>query len=1038
MASVRRLILALVVGLLWSTRLSAQNPVPPTGTITGRVVDAATQQPVADVSVFVEGTRRGAVSGADGTFSIGGVPAGAQTVRARRIGFSAPVQIVNVPNGGTVTAVFSLDRQAAILQEVVTTGYGTQRRLAITGSISTIDATDARTATPTNVTNLIEGRATGVQLTQNSGEPGAGAQILVRGGTSISASNQPLYVVDGVPLSADESAEPGGATPMGAAPLPRNPMNLINPADIQSITILKDAAATAIYGARGANGVILIETKKGAVGGPTIEYEVQAGMSSPYKRLDLVNGQQYRDFIAAQVAAGNILPVAITNQGTVSTNWQDELFRTAPTINHNLSFSGGSANTQYRASLNYFNQQGIVINNGLRRYQARVNGTHNAMDGKLRLGLNLTGSHIINDYLPFEENGGFEGGVFINMINFNPTHPVTVTDAAGVTTYYEIGQGAQSTRNPVALANQILDKGTSDRTLGNMSVDYDIFSSLTGRVAVGVDRTAGDRNFYMPRISPAGAVFNGLADRRNRDNTTKTIQTLLTYHPTFAAGRELDVVGGYEFGQTTLNEFGVQTRNYLTDAFTFNSLGSGIGLEPPYSFKTDKRLVSFFGRANVGLNEKYFLTGVLRRDGSSAFGAGNKWAVFPAISGSWRLSQESFMRTGPFSELRLRAGWGKQGNEAVAPYSSLILLAADGGSRYAFGDRPVTGITPIRNPNPNLKWEETAQTNFALDYGVFNNRLNGSLEYYVKNTNDLLLEVNVPQPAVIETRLENIGRMRNKGIEFSLDGLVMQRSDLTWSAGFVFSHDKNEVIDLGGKGFITTAQASGQGQSNQFTQRIMPGQPLGTFWGPQFVGFDAAGHQLFNHYTVTRDANGKETSRVLAGQVQAAALTGDDDVILGNAFPDYSLGLRTNGNWKKFDFSMLINRVSGQKIFNNTRLVYEQKGNALQDKNFLLAALTDPSEIHEPAKYSSRYIEDGSYTRLQNITIGYTFDLPSFTGTARNSRVFISGDNLILWTDYSGYDPEVHTQLPGLAPRGIDYLHYPRGRTFTGGLRVAF
>ena len=253
------------------------------------------------------------------------------------------------------------------------------------------------------------------------------------------------------------------------------------------------------------------------------------------------------------------------------------------------------------------------------------------------------------------------------------------------------------------------------------------------------------------------------------------------------------------------------------------------------------------------------------------------------------------------------------------------------------------------------------------------------------------------------------------------------------SAGFVFSHDKNEVVDLGGKGFIPTAQASGQGQSNQFTQRVMPGQPLGTFWGPQFVGFDAAGHQLFNSYKINADG-----SRTIDGQVQAAGLTSDDDGILGNAFPKYTLGLRTNGNWKQFDFSLLINRVSGQKIFNNTALVYAQKGNALQDKNFLSSALTDPSEIHEPAKFSSRYIEDGTYTRLQNITIGFTFDLPSFTGTARNSRVFLSGDNLALWTGYSGYDPEVHTQLPGLAPRGIDYLHYPRGRTFTGGLRVAF
>ncbi|OLE70929.1 MAG: hypothetical protein AUG74_07010 [Bacteroidetes bacterium 13_1_20CM_4_60_6] len=590
-------------------------------------------------------------------------------------------------------------------------------------------------------------------------------------------------------------------------------------------------------------------------------------------------------------------------------------------------------------------------------------------------------------------------------------------------------------RNPVAIANQVLDKGTSDRTLGNMSADYDLFPSLTARVNVGADRTEGARNFYLPRISSIGAAFNGLAQRAARDETSKQLQTLLTFHPTMT-NRDLEVIGGYEFNQNTINEFGVQTRNYLTDAFTFNSLGSGNTVEPPYAFKTDSRLVSFFSRANLGLAEKYFLTFVVRKDGASEFGANHKWATFPAISGSWRLSQEGFMRTGPFSELRLRAGWGKQGNPAVPPYSSLILLGADGGSRYAFGDKPVTGVTPIRNANPDLKWEETAQTNLALDYGIFGNRLNGSLEYYVKNTHDLLLTVQVPQPAVVGDRLENIGRIRNKGVEFSLDGLVTQRGALTWNAGLVFSHDKNEVVDLGGRTFIADALASGQGQSNQFTQRIMPGQPLGTFFGPQFVGVNASGQQMFNHYTVTRDAAGNETSRALSGTTITPG--GDDYVILGNANPKYTLGLHTNGNWNSFDFSMLINRVAGQKVFNNTALVYSTKGNALQDKNFLASALTDPTGIHEPAIYSSRWIEDGSFTRLANITIGYTFNMPAFTGIARGSRVYLSGDNLGLWTPYSGYDPEVHSQLPGIAPRGIDYLHYPRPRTWTGGLRVAF
>ncbi len=1036
MAAVRRLTLALVVGLLVSTRLGAQTPVPPTGTVTGRVLDAGTQQPVADVSVFVEGTRRGAVTAADGSFTIGGVPSGSQTVRARRIGFGAPVQVVVVPNGGSVSVLFALDRRAAVLEEVVTTGYGTQRRLAITGSVATIDADQAKVAVPTNVTNLIEGRATGVQVTQNSGEPGAGAHILIRGGTSISASNEPLYVIDGVAVTGNQS-EPGGFGIGGDPPLPRNPMNMINPSDIQSVTILKDAAATAIYGARAANGVILIETKKGTGGGPTVEYEIAAGSASGPRRLDVLNGDQYRAFIQKEVTAGVLPAAALAGEGTANTNWEDALMRRSATVNHNLSFSGGSANTTYRASLNYFDQQGIVIANGLRRYQARVNGNHQAMDGKLRLALNLTGSHVINDYLAFNENSGFEGGVFVNMVNFNPTHPITVTDANGNTSYFEIAPGAQSVRNPVGIANQVLDKGVSDRTLGNVSADYDIFSSLTARVNIGVDRTGGERSFYLPRISSIGAAFNGLAQRASQDDQTKTLQTLLTFHPTFSsASRDFEIVGGYEFGQNTINGFGVQTRNYLTDAFTFNSLGSGNTVEPPYAFKTESRLVSFFTRANVGFREKYFLTGVLRKDGASEFGENHKWATFPAISGSWRLSQESFMKTGPFSELRLRAGWGKTGNPAVPPYSSLILLGADGGSRYAFGDQAVTGVTPQTNANPDLKWEETAQSNIALDYGFLNNRLNGSLEYYVKNTHDLLLRVLVPQPAVIGDRLENIGKVRNKGVELSLDGQILQRSALNLSGGFVFSHDKNEVVDLGGRTFIPDALASGQGQSNQFTQRIMPGQPIGTFFGPIFTGVNATGQQLFNKYTVTRDANGNETSRVLNGTTISPG--GDDYVILGNANPTYTFGIHTNGTWKAFDFSMLINRVAGQKVFNNTALVYSTKGNALQDKNFLAAALDDPTGIKEPAIYSSRWIEDGSFTRLANVTIGYTFDLPRVLGVARGTRVYMSGDNLHLWTPYSGYDPEVFSQLPGIAPRGVDYLHYPRPRTITGGLRVQF
>lgn len=1032
MATVRRLFFAFAGSLLLAAPLSAQAP---TGNIRGRVVDSTSKQGLADATVSIPGTRRGTITAADGTFLLTGVPAGVVRVRASRIGHAPEFVNVTVIAGTTPEVTFALQQQAVTLSEVVTTGYGTERRMAITGSIATIDANQANVGVPANVTNLIEGRAAGVYITQNNGEPGGGAQIRIRGGTSISASNDPLYVIDGIPVSNVEP-EDRGVGIGGDPPLSRNPMNLLNPSDIASISILKDAAA-AIYGTRAANGVILIETKRGRAGGTNMEYEVQGGRSSPQTYLNVLNGDQYRAFVTDQVAKGNLAASSLAALGQANTDWERAVTRSAATFNHNLSFSGGATNTQYRASLNYFDQQGIVLSSGMKRYQARLNGTHQALNGHLRLGLNLTGAHIKNDYLPYENTGGFEGGVFINMVNFNPTLPITVSDAAtGRDAYYEVGAGSQSVRNPVALAQQVQDQGTSTRLLGNISGELDLLSNLTFRVNLGADRINGTRNTYIPNASPAGAQFKGLARLTDRDNTSTTLQTVLTFHPLFSTDQDFEVLGGYEYSDHTYSTFGAETHSFLTDAFGFNSLASGNVVLPPFSYAEKSRLVSFFSKATYGFKQRYFLTGVMRRDGSSSFGTGNKWAVFPAISGSWRISEEGFMRgRGPFSELKLRAGWGKQGNPGVPPYASLILLSADNDARYVFGERVVTGVRPVRNPNPNLKWEETAQTNVAVDYGFLNNRYTGSLEYYVKNTSDLLLSVAVPQPAVVGDRLENVGKTRNKGIEASLDAQLFNRPSSNWMAGLVFSHDNTTAVDLGGRNFIISGNISGQGQSNAPSQRIIPGEALGTFYGPQFVGVNDKGQQLFNKYTVTRDAQGRETSRVVTGQTTAPG--GDDKTILGNANPTFTLGLRSQGNIGKFDMSFLVNTVHGNKVFNNTALVYSTKGNVLQNKNFLADALSDPIGLKEPAIFSSRWIEDGSFTRLQNVTIGYTLDMPYLGGAARNTRVYVSGDNLLLITGYSGYDPEVHTDA-GLASRGIDYLHYPRPRTITGGVRVSF
>ena len=1027
MALARYLSPVLVCGLLWAVPLRAQD----TGTITGQVTDVGTQQGLSGVIIRVQGTPFVTQTRTDGGFTLSQIPAGSRTVRVTRIGYAPLEQAVSVTAGSVTPANFALHPQAAILAPLVVTGYGSQTREAVTGSVATVDPVTSNVGVVTNVNRMLEGRTAGVNITTNNGEPGAGVQIRIRGATSLSASNEPLYVIDGVPIANVES-EAAGFGVGGAPPLPRSPLNLLNPSDIGSITILKDASSTAIYGSRGANGVVLIETKRGASGGASMTYDSYVATATPYRSLDVLTGTEYRQFVQDQVALYNtdstkgLNPTFLAALGTANTDWAKAVNRTGVTHNHNLAFTGGSDITRYRASLNFMNEQGVALSSGIRRVQGRLNATHFALNNRLRFGLNVTTSQVNNDYLAFENEGGFEGGVFMNEAIFNPTQPVTVTDSTG-THYYEIGPGSQSVRNPVALAEQIQDFGTTNRTLGNVSADLDLVPGLTGRINIGVDKSGGVRQIYLPRSSPVGAPFGGLAQQINRDNQSKTFQGMLTYTRQFAGVHDLDVVGVYEFSESRVEEFRAEARSFLTDVTGFNSLSSGSVQVTPQSFRTDERWISFITRASYGFKQRYFLTGVLRRDGRSAFGADHKWATFPGVSASWHMSEETFMPKGPFSDLRLRAGYGVVGNPGVPPYSSLITLEASGGAKYVFGDQTVIGFAPVRNPNPNLRFEKTSQVNVALDYGLLDNRVSGSIEYYVKNTSDLLLEVPVAQPALASTRLENVGKTRNRGLELSLDALALDRPNLTWRAGLVFAMEKNKVVDLGNYTFLTTGRVSGQGQSNQVSQRIIPGQSLGTFFGPRFVGVNAQGKQLFACASASAGCVNGETTTPLAA----------DYAIIGNAYPDFTLGLHSTVNWSKFDVSVQMRGAFGQDVFNNTALVYSTKSNALQGKNFLRDALTDPIDIREPAIYSSLWVEPASYMRLQNVTVGYTFNLPGPPGAPRSARVYVSGDNLLLMSGYSGLDPEVHQEV-GLASVGIDYLSYPRPRTLTAGVQLAF
>ncbi len=1033
MSMTRNAISVLIIGMSWAGSLFAQDQ---TGSITGRVVDNSNLQPIASANVIIEGMAFGAVSGSTGAFVINEVPAGTHQLTARVIGYAPLTQEVTVTGGETATVDFSLQIQALVMEDIVATGYGTQERLSITGSVATIDATEADVGVILNVNQMIDGRISGVRITQNGGEPGSGQQIRIRGGTSISASNEPLYVIDGIPIS-NINTEADGIGIGGTASLARSPLNLLNPSDIETITILKDAAASAIYGSRAANGVVLITTKGGAVGAVQFEYNGYVATSSPANSLDLLNGAEYRQFVQEQVTAGNLDPSRLANLGSANTDWENAVSRSAFTQNHNLVFSGGSQASRFRASLNYMDQDGIVLNNGFERIQGRLNGTQSAFNDRLRLDLRLTSSHTENNYLPSQNTGGFEGAVFQNMVIYNPTRPVMMTDPdTGEEVFFELGPGVQSARNPVALAEQIEDFASTSRTLGSLSASLDLLTSLTAQVVFGVDRSASNRRTFLPASSPVGAEFNGRALQQSREKTDITLQTTLTWQQDFGQDHGFDVVGGFETADYQLRTFSAEARDFLTDAFSFSNLTAGGERPIVNSFQEDIRILSGFGRANYSYKDRYFLTGVLRYDGASNFGAGNKWATFPAVSASWRISEEGFMADGPFSELRLRGGWGLQGNPAVPAFSSLIALGP--GSEAVFGEESFVGVGPTQNPNPNLKWETTEQVSVALDFGFANNRIAGTIEGYVKNTRDLLLTVDVPQPAAVSTRLENIGKVRNRGFEASLDAVLTDRPNLNWRAGLVFDLNRNKVVDLGARTFIPNGGVSGQGQSGQSSQRLLPGFPTGTFWGPEFVGVDEMGRQLFNKYEIQFDADGNIISRELIGTTTQP--TGDDFLVIGDATPSFAFGINSRLTWGKFDASFLVQSEIGQDVLNNTALVYSTKGNVLQDKNFLRSALTDPIGLFEPAIFSDRWIEDGSYLRLQNLSVGYTFRW-SGTGTV---RVYASSDNLFLITGYSGYDPQVYSGSDanrdpdglGRSTPGIDYLSYPRARTFSFGINL--
>lgn len=977
--------------------------------VKGKVLDFDTRQPLQGVTVSVKGSTTSVTSNSEGTFSIA-VPLNEAVLAVTYVGYASQEIIVGERSSVTISMVNTVNQ----LGDVVVVGYGTQRRKDVTGSVTSLKPEDFNKGVVLTPQQLLQGRAAGVNVTANSGKPGGAASIRVRGGTSISAGNEPLYVVDGVPLVLNNNRQSSIASGGSLGVLnqePVNPLNSINPSDIASMEILKDASATAIYGSRGANGVVIITTKKGQKGRASTTYDTYAGISKVAKKYDVLSADGYRQFMKDN----NI--INFTDKGA-NTNWQDEIYRTAYSQNHNVSISGGSENTTYRGSVGYASQQGIIIASGIKNFNGRINISQKAINNKLFVEMNISGSQIEEKNAAISsDQAGEIGSIFKDAIRFNPTYPVY--DASG-----NFSQISQFIINPVSYSKQIEDLRTTRRNLGNFSATYNFIKPLSLNVNLGYSYESQTGKAYIAKSNPAGAGLGGQANLQESKEWSKLMEITGRFEKQINQNNFINVIAGYSYQDLTDEGFRNRVSNFISDEFRYNNIGAGAQRDVVTSYKEQSQLISLYGRLNYNLLDRYLLTLTVRRDGSSKFGINNKWGTFPSGSLAWRVSNESFFpKDGFVNDLKLRVSYGITGNQEIPNLASQPTLGPSA-TNYVIGGTAITAIVPERYANPDLKWEETAQSNVGIDFQFLKNRIYGSLDYYKKNTTDLLLSFAIPSPSVVTTQLANVGEVENKGVEFAIGSKIIDKKQFGWKVDFNIAANKNKVLSLSSNiwstKIIRNYTVSGFGFSGVNSQAIIPGEPLGTFYGPKFIGLNN-GVQQFEDI----DKN---------GSFSAAS----DVTIIGNSQPDFSFGLGNTLWYKQFDFSFFFRGVQGNEVFNNTALDV-QRTQILPGQNILAAALNDGIKYGQSAVYSSKWIENGSFIRLDNLSLGYNFNV-SNNAVFKNARIYFTGQNLFIITKYTGLDPEVVSSVPGTgeSPRGIDFFSYPRARTFIIGASVTF
>jgi TonB-dependent starch-binding outer membrane protein SusC len=995
----------LAFGLIIPANLYAQ-----TLTIKGKVTSEK-DEPLPGVNIIIKGTVKGAVTDVNGLFSIDGVDSKTVLVFSF-IGFNTE----EVTVGNSTNLSVSLLPDIKSLSEVVVVGYGTQRKTEITGSIASIKAEELVQTPVSNVAQGIQARVAGVQITQNSSAPGGNISVRVRGINSISGSSEPLYVIDGIQIS-----NSGGINEV-------SPLSTINPNDIESIEILKDASSTAIYGSRGANGVVLITTKRGKSGATRVAFESYYGTQQITKKINMLDAAGFAA-LENEIYRTAVYPDPASLGAGV--NWQDLVYRDAPIQSHQVTVTGGNEKTQLSLSANYFDQDGIAINSDFQRSSLRFTLDHRLND-RFKIGTSLLGSYSLNNVIPTGVSSIDGPATTGSMVGAALGAPPTLQPYDAFGAIFPFGNQFNSRYrevvNPLGIA-AVLNRTAIFRTLGNVYAEAKIIEGLTYRASFNIDFQSQLNDFYSPRFIVNTSDLNansGTGAKNNRRFTRVLHESILTYTKTFNDIHSLKLTGVFATQADLENRNSASGSGFPSDETTNERLDLAVNRSIS-SFRFKGRLDSYMGRVNYGFKDKYFVDVTARVDGADVFGANNKYGFFPAVGAAWRITEEPFMKNLTWlSDLKLRGSYGSTGNAgAIENYKSLSLSGP--GSNYQFNHVYAVGISPIGIPNPDLRWERSIQSNVGLDIGLLNNRLNFVVDGYSKRTEDLLFDQPLPLSSGYSTYTTNFATIVNRGLEFAANA-VLSEGDFKWNVSANITFNRNEVESVGSFNEIL--------QPNNIST-IGVGRPLGVFKTYVFDGIYQTGETILPGSgsrvggTRVKDINGDNQ------------ITSADLVFTGDPNPDFIYGFSTNASFKGFDLSVFFAGSQGNDIYNLSRYSFE---NPLGQRNVVAEAVNRWSPTNANNEFVSgfqggrlpitdRFVEDGSFLRCKNITLGYR--VPTIKGI-NSLRVYVSANNLFTITNYTGYDPEVNTFGGSNTQLGVDNLVYPNSRSFLGGIQLAF